>query len=372
MDLLTQRVPQLLRALVPVGAQLLILVWQNLHESMPGIRQVQQVLNRSLRANFVAAELPEHLLLVVVRLNAPAEFVELERVKRHELGAGVTEDLALLPGNAHVQGHRVHGAEKETARTALAQRHIGMDGSVTKDVCLHQLVGDKITIHFVRVVLGCNGNLVQLQAPAVLWRTAAAACRRSWQLKDGRIATCIANHVEIRIAERMREQFSLGLPAVEEQDDLAFFKDWHDFIEELAGKRQLRGFAVAHDVANWHRNITDLLLACVLMENRHAHRQADEDMAIEIGLAIVFGVVVQDAYTVKVLAPLGNGRVVHTEQDRLLPQCLWHYGKRLQRQGLTNGCIRDEAVAKGTVIAVERCVRLLRQELPEQAAHRRS
>ena len=41
-------------------------------------------------------------------------------------------------------------------------------------------------------------------------------------------------------------------------------------------------------------------------------------------------------------------------------------------QGLANGCIRDEAVAKGTVIAVERCVRLLRQELPEQAAHRRS
>ena len=74
------------------------------------------MLNRSLCANFVAAEFPEHLLLVVVRLNAPAELVELERVKRHELGAGVTECLALLPGNAHVQGHRVvRGAEKETA-----------------------------------------------------------------------------------------------------------------------------------------------------------------------------------------------------------------------------------------------------------------
>ena len=42
-------------------------------------------------------------------------------------------------------------------------------------------------------------------------------------------------------------------------------------------------------------------------------------MAIEIGLAIVFGVVVQDPYTVEVLASLGNGRVVHAEQDRLLP-----------------------------------------------------
>ena len=51
------------------------------------------MLNRSLRANFVAAELPEHLLLVVIRLNAPAKLVELERVKRHELGAGVTESL---------------------------------------------------------------------------------------------------------------------------------------------------------------------------------------------------------------------------------------------------------------------------------------
>ena len=84
-------------------------------------------------------------------------------------------------------------------------------------------------------------------------------------------------------------------------------------------------------------------------------------MAIEIGLAIVLGVVVQNAYTVEVLAPLGNGCVVHAEQDRLLPQCLWRYGKRPQRQGLANGCIRDEAVAKGTVIAVERCVRLLRR-----------
>ena len=114
MDLLAQRVPQLLRALVPVGDQLLILVWQDLHESVPGIRQVQQVLNRSLCANFVADELPEHLLLVVVRLNAPAEFVELERVNHHMLGAGVAERLVLLPGNAHVQGHRIYGAEKET------------------------------------------------------------------------------------------------------------------------------------------------------------------------------------------------------------------------------------------------------------------
>lgn len=95
-------------------------------------------------------------------------------------------------------------------------------------------------------------------------------------------------------------------------------------------------------------------------------------MAIEIGLAIVLGVVVQDAYTVEVLAPLGNGRVVHAEQDRLLPQCLWHYGKRPQRQGLANGCICDKPVAEGTVIAVERCDRLFRQELLEQATHRRS
>ena len=102
----------------------------------------------------------------------------------------------------------------------------------------------------------------------------------------------------------MREQFALGVPAVKEQDDLTFFKDWHDFIEELAGKRQLRGFAVAHDVANRHRDITDLRLVRVLMEDWHAHRQADKGMAIEIGLAIVFGVVVQDAYTVPHLAML--------------------------------------------------------------------
>lgn len=42
-------------------------------------------------------------------------------------------------------------------------------------------------------------------------------------------------------------------------------------------------------------------------------------MAIEIGLAIVLGMVVQNAHTVEMLAPLGNGRVIHAEQDRLLP-----------------------------------------------------
>ena len=176
----------------------------------------------------------------------------------------------------------------------------------------------------------------------------------------------------IWVAECMREQFTLGVPTVKEQNDLALFKDWHDFIEKLAGKCQFRGLAVAHDVANRHRYIADLRLTCILMESWHAHRQADEGMSIEIGLAFVLGVVVQDAHSVEVLAPLGNGCVVHAEQDRLLPQCLWHYGKRPQRQGLANGCIRDKSVAKGTVIAVERCVRLLRQELPEQTAHRRS
>ena len=123
----------------------------------------------------------------------------------------------------------------------------------------------------------------------------------------------------IVLKKRLYEQLALGVPAIEEQDYLAFFKDWHDFIEELAGKLQLRSFAVAHDVANRYRNIPDLLLARVLVENRHAHRQADKGMAIEIGLAIVLGMVVQNAHTVEMLAPLGNGRVIHAEQDRLLP-----------------------------------------------------
>ena len=64
------------------------------------------------------------------------------------------------------------------------------------------------------------------------------------------------------------------------------------------------------------------------MEERHAHSQADEGVASEIGLAIVLGVVVQDAYIVEVLAPFGNGRVIHVEQDGFLPQRFWRYGKR--------------------------------------------
>ena len=107
------KMSQLLRTLVLAGAQLPVLVRQDLHESVPSVRQVQQVLNRSLRTNFVATELPEHLLLVVVRLNAPAKLVEFERGKCHELGAVVTKQLAPLPGNAHMQGHRTYDVECE-------------------------------------------------------------------------------------------------------------------------------------------------------------------------------------------------------------------------------------------------------------------
>ena len=77
------------------------------------IRQVQHVLNAGLRADFVAAELPEHLLLVVICLNAPAELVETERVEHHRLRTGTVGRSALLPGNAHVQNHRVHCTEEE-------------------------------------------------------------------------------------------------------------------------------------------------------------------------------------------------------------------------------------------------------------------
>ena len=106
-----------------------------------------------------------------------------------------------------------------------------MDGAVAKDARLHETVSDEIAIYLERIVLKVNRNLVQQQALAVLRRTAAVACRRTRQLEYGRIAACIADHVEIRVAECMREQLALRVSAVEEQDNLAFFKDWHDFIE---------------------------------------------------------------------------------------------------------------------------------------------
>ena len=65
--------------------------------------------------------------------------------------------------------------------------------------------------------------------------------------------------------------------------------------------------------------MADLRLACVLAENRYSHGQADEGMAVNEWLAAVLSVVVQDAHSVEVLAPLGNGCVIHAEQARLLP-----------------------------------------------------
>ena len=71
-------------------------------------------------------------------------------------------------------------------------------------------------------MLKVNRNLVQHQALAVLRWTAAVDCRLIRQLEHCRIMTCIADHVEIRVAECIREQLTLGIPAFEEQDYLAF------------------------------------------------------------------------------------------------------------------------------------------------------
>lgn len=103
-------------------------------------------------------------------------------------------------------------------------------------------------------------------------------------------AACIVDHVEMR----MREQLALGVPAIKEQDDQALRKARHDFIEELAGKSQLRILIVAHDVANRDCDIADLLFASRLMQDGHARRQVDEGMSIEIGPAIVLGVVKEE------------------------------------------------------------------------------
>ena len=77
---------------------------------------------------------------------------------------------------------------------------MGTDYAVVKDSRLHQSAGDKITLHFVRVAIGSNGKLVQFQAPAVRRWTATAVCRQIRHLEYSCIATCIADHVEIRVA----------------------------------------------------------------------------------------------------------------------------------------------------------------------------
>lgn len=85
--------PQLLWVLVVVGLQPFFLIRQDLHEGMRRICQVQHVLNASPRADFVAAELPEHLLLVVIRLTAQAEPVEAEWIGCHDLRTGSLSTL---------------------------------------------------------------------------------------------------------------------------------------------------------------------------------------------------------------------------------------------------------------------------------------
>ena len=143
---------------------------------------------------------------------------------------------------------------------------------LAEDSYFHQTVGDKIVVHLAKIISEIIGNLVQQQSLAVLRRTTTAACRRSWRFEQSRIVACIADHVEIRVAEGMREQLVLGVPAVKEQDDLALRKDRHDFIEELSGKSQFRILTVAHDVANRDCDIADLLLASHLVQDGHAHR----------------------------------------------------------------------------------------------------
>ena len=160
--------------------------------------------------------------------------MKAERVKRHELGAGTTERLALLPSNAHMQGHRLRNAEEQVVRTALAQQHLSMDGAVADDGHLLQEVYDEIVIHPVATIREIIDNLIHGQALAILRRTAATACCRSGQVRQRCIVTNAADHSKIRLAERTREQFALGVPVAKEQDDITFFKvrmassrSWH-------------------------------------------------------------------------------------------------------------------------------------------------
>lgn len=77
-----------------------------------------------------------------------------------------------------------------------------------------------------------------------------------------------------------------------------------------------------------------------------------EGMAVDVGFAIMFGMVVQERDTIKVIAPLGNGRVVHAEEDRILPQCLQDHGQYPLGQSMVDECICDVLAGNRMVITV--------------------
>ena len=115
LNLPAQKVPQFLRAVILVRPKGIVKIWQHFHHGMLSICEIHQMLNARLLADHVMAQLPKHLLLVIVCLNAPTELVETKRVEFHFPRAGITQHLAVLPGNAHVQRHWLNRAEKKSA-----------------------------------------------------------------------------------------------------------------------------------------------------------------------------------------------------------------------------------------------------------------
>ena len=193
--------------------------------------------------------------------------------------------------------------------------------------------------------------------PVLWWVSRGGLPSKSGNANLSRIMACIADHVEIQVAEAcagnsQRTSCQTGLPGV---------SSWHDFIEGCD--------------PNFSFEVPPLLITRsqsaaiygshtrVLVENQRAHRQADKAWRIEIGLAIVARGRAECPHRRNV-APLAmwSCRPLGRIAPAAAPPALW---QRSQRQ--YGWMHRDEVrfAKEAPVITVERRrVRLLRRELP--------
>lgn len=106
---------QLLRTGIFVLGKMLVQIRQHFQAAVNEIHQIYHMFNASLTANPVSIQRPEGLLFIVVGLDGPAQFVQLQWVIFHASCRRIPQYLSFLPGAAHMQGVGIQRAEEKSS-----------------------------------------------------------------------------------------------------------------------------------------------------------------------------------------------------------------------------------------------------------------
>lgn len=206
---------------------------------MRDVDEIHQMLAPAPAAEPVFLERPEHLLLVIVRLDMPAESVQTQRIEHHIFGSCLTESSRFLLGAAHVQPFRRDRAEKQAALDLLRLRDIRIDEIVAEQVRQDTLASDEIVAHVVAAVeiVRCDpGSALSRVSTLPRWLRTASV--------HGGIDADVRDDGKILVTADTAQELLLGISAVKGQDDLAAGEFRHDIVDKIGSDFQLVRFVL--------------------------------------------------------------------------------------------------------------------------------